>query len=192
MSVKGRLSHSVPNYSFELIGSYRKKNNVQISSLNIKLIASLVPVALLSGCATTYTAPEGASKSALLTSIDYKGHRLGLVRLQAFENDKCERNPHGTHLAVFSESKKNMRIPIVAGKEFVFTASYDVGTVTVTSTAGCAVTVAFNPDAERTYKLDFSLEADGCNFQLTELTSTGTSLSISGLRKIKPICFDQF
>ncbi len=163
-------------------------------SIYLTSFICIILLSTLSGCAQKYLVPEGIPQATLITSVDFGGHP-GVIRMQAFENEKCDRTSIGNRLATFNSSGtvgplKNVKTSVVANKELVFTLAYAYGVITITDTASCIITNSFTPLPGHVYRLNYSISENSCHIQTLEVSTDGTVFPIADLRQIKPICYN--
>ncbi len=118
------------------------------------LYISLISVALLSGCASTYSAhrTKPTAEFYLVAENDSKSTTLQNVFLWAFKNTQCEANEYGTRMgSVLSNSSPANTPPhtVVANEPLVFTAVYI--DARFAQNRQCAITGEFTPLPNRRY-----------------------------------------
>ena len=169
-------------------------------------VSYLTLLGLLAGCASFYKVPENSPQAILKTSVDFGDTYVGIVRVHAFDNDKCARSSHGSRLAYFSKLGERtrkfgadteldsspgpaVRVPIIAGRELVFTVAFELGTPGITTYFTCRITRAFSPEPGRTYHAAYSLGSRKCLLALTEVSNSGEEVVVERVRQVQPTCF---
>jgi|CXWL01.1.fsa_nt_gi hypothetical protein len=146
-----------------------------------------------------YVVPDSAAKATLVASADFGGRTAGVIRVQAFADDKCAKTPHGNRMAAFISTGalaplSGIAIPVEANKELVFTFAYEVGVPTMTFTSSCIVTTAFRPEQGKTYRAHIALGGGSCTVRLSH-SAPGAALGpadpiVADARPVKPQCYN--
>lgn len=160
-----------------------------------RIVTVLGVLFVMVGCATKYLPPDNEPRATLQMSVDFGDRDIGLIYVQAFNNDKCAKTPYGNRLAWFNASgtsgpHKNVRIPMVAEREFILTFGYRLSVPSLSSPIECTVTSAFTPRAGKTYAADFTIADRRCTTQIMEVTDTGDRSPVVDVRQVTPPCFN--
>src|SRR6266705_2592309 len=114
-------------------------------TLKALLLATSV---LATGCATKFEPPRSPNEARLTTAVDYGGRTIGIVRVQAFADEKCQRHPFGVRVATFAnhgERAEPKSVSLPADVPLVLTFSVDINAVV--TYVSCRATQAFTPRA---------------------------------------------
>lgn len=144
----------------------------------------------LTGCVSYYALPVDVPKASVTFSTD-----LQEVRVYAFEDDTCAKNPNGNRLAYFymnsGDPHSGVEKEILADKEFIFTFNRQSGVAPYTPTYRCTVTLAFTPKANARYKSHFASNGNKCVATLFRVVDTGEGeqlLREKSTRQVSPDC----
>ena len=159
------------------------------------IVTALAGLLAVAGCATKYVPSANEPLATLQTSVDFGGRALGVIYVQAFDNDKCGKTPYGNRLAWFNASgtsgpHKNVRIPMVAEREVVLTFGYRLGVPSMTSTTECTVSSAFTPRTGKIYAVEFTIADRSCSTRIVEVTDHGDRSPVADARQVTPSCFN--
>jgi hypothetical protein len=147
-----------------------------------------------SGCASYYTAPDGAATAKLAFVTDMRP-----VMVQRFEDVSCSESKKGIRLAYIDPtfgSRHGGPVLVEADKELIFTVAKKQLAASVMAGSTCMITTRFVPKAGEEYEVHFLQTPAGCSESifrvLKDASGVASRVPETTASKLEKTCYTVF